>query len=82
MNKTEKENVTQSLKKMFPSAYNVFVDENVKYCEISISVDDFQGTISQKLTENGIQFEMIDYWDSYPFKYVFSYRYPHPIFAA
>lgn len=74
MDKTEKDKVTGSLKKMFPSAYNIFVDEKVKYCEISISVDDFQGTIGQKFTKNGIQFEMIDYWDNYPFKYVFSYR--------
>lgn len=74
MDKTEKDKVTGSLKKMFPSAYNIFVDEKVKYCEISISVDDFQGTIGHKFTENGIQFEMIDYWDNYPFKYVFSYR--------
>jgi len=70
----EKLVVSNSLKKLFPSAYDIYVDEKTNYCEVSVSVDDYQGIITDKLTENGISFEMVDYWDNYPFKYVFSYR--------
>lgn len=70
----EKHIISKSLKKLFPSAYDIYVDDKSKYCEVSISIDDYQGVISEKLTENGISFEMVDYWDIFPFKYVFSYR--------
>lgn len=70
----EKPTVTKSLKTLFPSAYNIFVDDETKYCEVSVSIDDYQGIITNELIENGISFQMVDYWDVFPFKYVFSYR--------
>ncbi len=73
MHNNEKQKVVKSLKALFPSAQNIFVDINSKYCEITVDVDEFRGAIDEKLVEKGLKFEMIDYWDNYPFKYVFSY---------
>ncbi len=66
--------VTQSLKKLFASASDIFVDPSTKECEVKISVDDFQGEIREKLIEDGIHFRMVDFWDNYPFKYIFEYQ--------
>jgi hypothetical protein len=71
---TEKSRVTASLKKLFESASDIYVDTLNKECEAKISVDEFQGEISERLFEGGVQFMMVDYWDTYPFKYVFQYR--------
>lgn len=73
MHFNEKQQVIKSLKTLFPSAQNVFVDLNSKSCEITVDVEEFRGAISEKLVEKGLKFEMIDYWDIYPFKYIFSY---------
>jgi hypothetical protein len=66
--------VTNSLKKLFESASDIYVDTENKECEAKISVDEFQGEITNKLYEGGVQFIMVDYWDTLPFKYVFQYR--------
>lgn len=70
----EVEQVTNSLKKLFETASDVYVDTENKECEAKISVDEFRGEITSKLFEGGVQFTMIDYWDTLPFKYVFQYR--------
>ncbi|MBE0638646.1 MAG: hypothetical protein IH598_09000 [Bacteroidales bacterium] len=70
----EKDKVVKSLRQLFPSAHNIYVDERMKLCEVNIFVDDFRGIIHEKLLEKEVLFEMEDYWDNFPFKYVFSYR--------
>ncbi len=70
---TEASKVSQSLKKLFLSASDVYVDTESKECEAKISVDEFRGEITERLFESGFQFVMVDYWDTYPFKYVFHY---------
>ena len=71
---TEATKVSDSLRKLFPTASNIFVDTQNKECEVHISVDDFRGIINEKLFEDGVQFLMIDYWDNLPFKYIFEYK--------
>jgi hypothetical protein len=71
---TEASQVTSSLKKLFTTAYNVYVDTQSKECEAMISVDEFRGEITEKMYQDGIQFIMVDYWDNLPFKYVFEYK--------
>lgn len=66
--------VTDSLRKLFETASDIYVDIQTKECEARISVDEFQGEITSRLYEGGVQFLMVDYWDTYPFKYVFQYR--------
>ncbi len=66
--------VSQSLKKLFTSASDIFVDPITKECEVKISVDEFKGEITEKLIEDGIHFQMVDFWDNYPFKYIFQYH--------
>lgn len=70
----EVEKVTDSLKKLFVTASDIYVDTENKECEAKISVDEFRGDITEKLFEGGVQFTMVDYWDTLPFKYVFEYR--------
>jgi hypothetical protein len=65
--------VTDSLKKLFLTASDIYVDTENKECEAKISVDEFRGEITERLYESGFQFLMVDYWDTYPFKYVFQY---------
>ena len=71
---TERKKVEESLRKSFDSASNIYVDTDSKECEVTISIDDYQGEIKGKLFENGVSLEMIDYCDVYPFKYVFGYK--------
>lgn len=71
---TEVTIVTDSLRKLFETASDIYVDTKTKECEAKISVDEFQGEITGRLIEDGVQFLMVDYWDTYPFKYVFQYR--------
>lgn len=66
--------VSESLRRLFTTASDIFVDPRTKECEVKISVDEFQGEIREKLFENGIHFQMVDFWDNYPFKYVFQYQ--------
>lgn len=70
----EANKVASSLKKLFVSASDIYVDTKNKECEVKISVDEFKGEITERLIESGVQFWMIDYWDTLPFKYVFKYR--------
>jgi len=71
---TESTTVAESLKKLFHTAYDIYVNTATKECEAKISVDEFQGEITEKLYQDGVQFIMVDYWDSLPFKYVFEYK--------
>jgi hypothetical protein len=71
---TEVNKVEESLRKSFISASNIYVDTNAKACEVTISIDEYQGEIQGKLFENGVSLEMIDYCDVYPYKYVFEYK--------
>lgn len=71
----EETRVTDSLRKLFVTASDIYVDTKNKECEAKISVDEFRGEITEKLFESGVQFTMVDYWDTLPFKYVFQYRF-------
>ncbi len=71
---TETTKVTNSLKKLFTTAFDIYVDTENKECETKIAVDEFRGDITERLIESGVQFWMVDYWDTLPFKYVFRYR--------
>jgi hypothetical protein len=71
---TEITRVTKCLEGNFISASDIFVDTNVKECEVKVSVDEFEGEIIRKLYGNGMKLDMVDFSDIYPFKYVFSYR--------
>jgi hypothetical protein len=66
--------VETGLKKLFQSASDIFIDPHLKECEVKVSVDEFQGEITGRIFENGVQYNMVDYCDIYPFKYVFSYK--------
>jgi hypothetical protein len=72
----EIEIVTNALKNLFSSASDIYVDTAYRECELKVSAEDFQGEISSCLFENEIRFEMVDFWDNYPYKYVFGY---HPV---
>ncbi len=65
--------VEKSLKGSFHSASNIYVDPISKECEVTISIDDFQGEIEERLYENGVFLTMVDYCDTFPYKYVFNY---------
>jgi hypothetical protein len=70
----EKQSVEAGLRLLFNSASDIFIDTEIKECEVKISVDEYQGELREMLFENGMQFSMVDYCDIYPFKYVFSYK--------
>ncbi|MBN1340432.1 MAG: hypothetical protein JXA03_13975 [Bacteroidales bacterium] len=63
-----------NLRQAFVSASDIYVDIMNKVCEVTVSVDDFQGESIGYIVTDSITFTMIDYVDNYPFKYVFSYR--------
>ena len=65
--------VDKSLRDCFESASNIYVDPANNECEVTVSIDDFQGEIDERLFENGVFLSMIDYCDVYPYKYVFNY---------
>jgi len=71
----EQRYVLAGLKALFPSASDLYVDINHKECEIKVSVDEFQGEIRESLIGNYIRFTMVDYCDTYPYKYVFAYQF-------
>ena len=66
--------VTSGLSKLFASANDIFIDTTNKECEVSVSIDDFQGEIMERLVEDKVHYFMVDYCDTYPYKYVFSYQ--------
>lgn len=69
----EKLKVANSLKQTFSTAHNIYIDTVTKECEVSISVDDYEGESLQPFFEEGVKFHLVDYCDTYPFKYVFNY---------
>jgi hypothetical protein len=71
--KTEVLIVKNSLKKRFNSASNIYVDTDYKECEVTVSIDEYQGELYGYIIESGIKLQMIDYSDVYPYKYVFNY---------
>lgn len=72
----EIELVTDSLKNLFSSASDIYIDTENRECELKVSADDYEGEITQRIFENGIRFEMVDFWDNLPYKYIFQY---HPV---
>jgi|LZCG01.1.fsa_nt_gb hypothetical protein len=71
---SEEERVKEGLRKLFPSAKQIFVETELKECSAIISVDDFQGELIETLIENKTKYEMVDLNDVYPYKYVFAYK--------
>lgn len=71
---TENNQIEQSLRQAFPTASDIYIDQVTKECEVTVSIDDFQGELYGQLYENGVVLKMVDYCDEYPFKYVFSYK--------
>ncbi|MBU2650173.1 MAG: hypothetical protein KKA81_04500 [Bacteroidetes bacterium] len=69
----EAQQVIRCLQAAFASASDIYVDTELKECEAKVSVDDFRGEISGKFSEMGITLEMVDFCDTFPYKYVFSY---------
>ncbi|NCA86485.1 MAG: hypothetical protein EOM83_13090 [Clostridia bacterium] len=74
MTNSETDQVTGALRKVFTSASDIYVDTETKECEAKISVDEFRGDITERLFADGVQFKVIDFWDTYPFKYVLQYH--------
>lgn len=70
---TEIEQVEHGLRMAFASASNIYVDTNTSECEVFISVDDFQGEIDSTIYTEGVYLKMVDYCDTYPYKYIFNY---------
>ncbi|MBN2174931.1 MAG: hypothetical protein JW731_12425 [Bacteroidales bacterium] len=66
--------VVKTLKTVFQTASNIYVDPEARECEVTISIDEYQGELKDFFVENGVQLKMIDYCDVYPFKYVFSFN--------
>ena len=62
------------LKNSFQSASNIYVDTFNKECEVSVSIDEYQGVINDFIVDSNVRLQMIDYSDIYPFKYVFYYK--------
>ena len=56
------------------TANDIFVDPDQHECEVKVSVDEFEGEITRHLYGHGVKLNMVDFSDTYPFKYVFSYR--------
>ncbi len=71
---TEIQQVEKSLRDTFQTASNIYVDTHTRECEVFISVDEYQGEISHVILTNGVILRMVDYCDTYPFKYVFNYK--------
>lgn len=65
--------VKLSLKNSFQSASNIYVDSVNKECEVTVSMDDYQGAINGFIVNDDVKLKMIDYSDIYPFKYIFYY---------
>ncbi len=74
MEPQEQVKIKKSLKKLFPSASQIFVDTSLKECSVLITIDDYHGQIEGYLFQDEILYQMVDYNDIVPFKYVFSYQ--------
>jgi len=71
---TEIKQVEQCLREAFASASNIYVDPQTAECEVFISVDDYHGELDEAIYQNGVLLKMVDYCDTYPFKYIFNYK--------
>jgi hypothetical protein len=69
----EKNSVYKCIQGTFTSASDIFIDTSIQECEVTVSVDEFEGEINRKIMGNGVKLLMVDYSDVYPYKYVFSY---------
>ncbi|MBP7850152.1 MAG: hypothetical protein KA053_07750 [Lentimicrobiaceae bacterium] len=67
--------VTNGLRSLFNSATDIFVDPLNKECEVKVSIDEYQGEFEGRLVSANIHYILVDYCDTYPFKYVFSYQF-------
>ena len=65
--------VEKCLRQAFSSANDIFIDPLSKECETKISVDEYEGEFDHYIIRNKVRLKLIDYNDTYPFKYVFSY---------
>ncbi len=70
----EQQKVINALRKVFTSASDIYVDTQLKECEVRVDIAEFIGEISHVIHEGDISLRMEDYNDILPFKYVFSYR--------
>lgn len=70
----EKLQVEKCLRQAFSSANDIFIDPQSKECEAKISVDEYEGEFDHFIISNKVKLKLIDYNDTYPFKYVFSYK--------
>ena len=71
---SEQIEVEKSLRRLFNTASDIYVDTTVKECEVKVGVDEFHGRIDRELFEENIRLVMVDYSDVFPYKYVFEYR--------
>lgn len=71
----EQVKIKKSLINLFPSAHDIFVDTELQECSVQISVDEFIDNLSERLLNDNIFFTVVDFNDTYPYKYVFEYRY-------
>lgn len=70
----EIQQVSRGLSGLFTSASDIFIDTDLKECEVKVSVDDFRGEIDERLVDSHVHYFMVDYCDTFPYKYVFSYK--------
>ncbi len=66
--------VKNCLRGIFTSASDIYVDPDIKECEVKVSGDEYQGEIFERLVGDNVYLEMVDFCDTYPYKYVFSYK--------
>ena len=71
---TEVKKVESCLRKIFLSASDIYVDPMTKECEVKVSVDEYEGEIDHHIIEDKIKLKMVDFNDTFPYKYVFSYK--------
>ncbi|MBN3034705.1 MAG: hypothetical protein JW861_03910 [Bacteroidales bacterium] len=65
--------VRKCLRESFRTASDIFVDTTTRECEVTISVDEYQGELPGYLVAGDVVLSMVDFCDTFPFKYVFSY---------
>jgi hypothetical protein len=71
---SEVSRVEDSLCELFESAMDIYVDTDMKECEVTVSEGDFKGALDHDLEHGSFLFTMVDFSDIKPFKYVFGYR--------
>jgi len=68
-----KKQVESTLRNFFQTASNIYVDPETQECEVTVSIDEYQGELDGHYIENGVHLKMVDFCDTYPYKYVFSF---------